>query len=84
MSLRGDCIAYAFYRFLSSTSSGGESTVSGGDLTVWDLDGKELFHLEEKGVGFDKPSLGPDGAASRPSGTEGSSNRRSIIPVRTS
>ena len=38
------------------------STVIGGVLSVWDLDGKEPFHLEEKGVGFGKPSLGPDGA----------------------
>ena len=31
-----------------------------GALTVWDLDGKELIHLEEKGGGFGSPSFDPD------------------------
>ncbi len=59
---RGDRIAYAGLRILRGTSNQFKPTISGGELTVWDLEGKELFHIEEEGVGFVKPSLDPDGA----------------------
>ena len=32
-----------------------------GGLTVWDQDGKELFNLDEDGVGFTNVALSPDG-----------------------
>src|SRR5262249_17790915 len=32
-----------------------------GGLTVWDLDGKELFNLDEEGIDFRDPVLSPDG-----------------------
>ena len=72
-SPRGDRIAFAVdglilrRRRASASRPTPEAT-----LTVWDLDGKELFHLDEKGVGFGNVSLGPDGgrvAAVRARGT---------------
>ena len=61
-SPRGDRIAYAAYRFLRS-AAGAKSTPEEvrGALTVWDLAGKELFHIEEQGVYFYRPSPGPEG-----------------------
>ena len=53
-------------------SAGGERLAYGtmakitefrGGLTVWDQDGKELFNLDEDGVGFTNVALSPDGTS---------------------
>ncbi len=59
-SARGDRLAYASLRLLRGTL-GQNATIIGGELTVWDLEGKEHLHLEQKGAGFIRPSLDPDG-----------------------
>ncbi len=51
-SARGDRLAYA-------TTSRGAYMSGGGSLTVWDLDGKELFNLDEDGIGFSNVALEP-------------------------
>jgi serine/threonine protein kinase/WD40 repeat protein len=62
-SPRGDRIGFVDDRVRSSAARTKSIPTEGrGALTVWDLDGKELFYLAEEGVTFGKPSLGPDGA----------------------
>ena len=58
----GDRIVFAASRFLRSEAPGKSTLAEGGaDLTVWDLEGKELFHLAEQNAYFFKPLLGSEG-----------------------
>jgi serine/threonine protein kinase/WD40 repeat protein len=63
-SPRGDRIALAQDGIIRSEKSGASASVwsrSRGAITVWALDGKELFHLREEGERFSSCSLGLDG-----------------------
>ncbi len=51
-SARGDRLAYATANLFHASRGG---------LTVWDPDGKELFNLDEEGIGFWGVALSPDG-----------------------
>ncbi len=62
-SPRGDRIAFVSVRYIRSVGAPKGTINSGGSaLTIWDLDGKEIFHIEEEGVFFFMPSFGVDGA----------------------
>ncbi len=62
-SPRGDRIAFVKGGWIRSEASGTSNyRTLRGDLTVWDLDGKQLLHVEEEGVGVSYGcSLGADG-----------------------
>ena len=59
---------------------------SRGGLTVWDLDGKELFNLDEEGIAFLNPAFSPDGtriaAVRRRRGAEGGGEGRDQYEAR--
>ena len=85
-SPRGDRIAFGLDGILrSATSSKSEPKprISRGALTVWDLDGKELFHLEEEGVGVGACSLGLDGGRVAAVRQRGTANYPKVDPRET-
>jgi WD40 repeat protein len=60
-SARGDRLAYVTTpNGMLSFIRPREGKLEGG-LTVWNLDGKELFNLDEEGIDFRDPALSPDG-----------------------
>jgi WD40 repeat protein len=60
-SARGDRIAYTSNYVEGLTSGAPRQAKVRGGLTVWDLDGKELFNLDEEGSAFVSPAFSPDG-----------------------
>jgi eukaryotic-like serine/threonine-protein kinase len=61
-SARGDRLAYATNHVVQFNSGAARRGKVRGGLTVWDLNGKELFSLDEDGASFLDPALSPDGA----------------------
>ncbi len=61
-SAGGDRLAYVTnpYALMIRNDSRRQEKAAGG-LTVWDLDGKELFNLDEEGIAFLNPAFSPDG-----------------------
>ncbi len=57
----GDRIAYAANRMQFRKGDTPGLGAIDGALTVWGLDGKELFHIKGNGCGFGRPSLDSDG-----------------------
>ncbi len=60
-SARGDRLAYVTDNLGWLTSGAPRQGKVRGGLTVWNLDGKELFNLDEEGATFLVPAFSPDG-----------------------
>ena len=87
MDARGDRLAYVTNPYdLIAPNSPREAGKAAGGLTVWDLDGKELFNLDEEGIAFLNPAFSPDGtrvaAVRRRRGAEGGGEGRERYEAR--
>src|SRR5262249_15240786 len=60
-SVRGYRLAYVANHINQPTSGAPRQGKVRGGLTVWDLNGKELFNLDEEGTAFQNPVFSPDG-----------------------